>query len=118
MPPSLVLHSHNYTIITLARYNGNDRNTIFTSNDNDWVFGFKHMKTNFLYHKGFQLNSDTILVEPTLESTINDTLRPTPIKLLPTQVAPLSFGFKWSKPSADVTWKSDVINMTLYWSRL
>eukprot|EP01084_Bolivina_argentea_P212473 361171_1 len=30
MPVSLNLNKTNYTIITIARYNGNDRNTIFT----------------------------------------------------------------------------------------
>eukprot|EP01084_Bolivina_argentea_P234426 394675_1 len=37
IPSSLNLNKNNYTIATIARYNGNDRNTIFESNDSKWV---------------------------------------------------------------------------------
>eukprot|EP01084_Bolivina_argentea_P207463 353960_1 len=53
MPSALYLNKTNYTIMTVARYNGNDRDTIFISNDSKWIFGFANNKTNILYHDGF-----------------------------------------------------------------
>eukprot|EP01084_Bolivina_argentea_P309762 535852_1 len=52
IPPILNLNKTNYTIITIARYNGNDRDTIFTSNDGEWIFGFKNNTYNTIptYH--------------------------------------------------------------------
>eukprot|EP01084_Bolivina_argentea_P040880 75457_1 len=74
MPLSLSLDPNNYTIITLARYNGNDRNTIFVSTNSTWVFGFKDDKTNFL---------------PSNLPTTSPTLSPTS-KTLPPSTSPTS----------------------------
>eukprot|EP01084_Bolivina_argentea_P090034 162295_1 len=38
--------------MTVAKYNGNDRDTIFISNDTNWVFGFQNNKTNIVSHDG------------------------------------------------------------------
>eukprot|EP01084_Bolivina_argentea_P298572 514557_1 len=56
MHPLLGLNKNNYTIITIARYNGNDRNTIFISNDSKWIMGFENNKIDIVYHDGFKLN--------------------------------------------------------------
>eukprot|EP01084_Bolivina_argentea_P300400 517986_1 len=56
IPSLLSLNKKNYTIITIARYNGNDRNTIFISNDSKWTFGFQHNNTDILFHDGFRLD--------------------------------------------------------------
>eukprot|EP01084_Bolivina_argentea_P040879 75456_1 len=82
MPLSLSLDPNNYTIITLARYNGNDRNTIFVSTNSTWIFGFKDDKTNFL-----PTNLPT--TSPTLPPT-SETLPPTapPSTTAPTSTSP------------------------------
>eukprot|EP01083_Nonionella_stella_P026421 72714_1 len=57
MPPSLDLYQNDYTIISIARYNGNDRDTIFVSKDDDkeWIFGFQNASENIIYHDGIAL---------------------------------------------------------------
>eukprot|EP01084_Bolivina_argentea_P009844 18375_1 len=57
IPSSLHLSKFNYTMITIARYNGNNKDTIFVSDDSKWVFGFENNKTNIMYHDGMLLTS-------------------------------------------------------------
>eukprot|EP01084_Bolivina_argentea_P300401 517987_1 len=55
MPSQLKLNKQNYTIVTVARYNGNDNNTIFISHDSEWVFGFENNKYDVVYHEGIKI---------------------------------------------------------------
>eukprot|EP01083_Nonionella_stella_P231826 818362_1 len=57
VPSSLDLDKNNYTIISIARYNGNDRDTIFVSktDDKEWIFGFQNASENIIYHDGIAL---------------------------------------------------------------
>eukprot|EP01084_Bolivina_argentea_P032330 59809_1 len=71
----LSLNQNNYTIITVARYNGNDRNTIFVSNNSKWIFGFKNNQNDIIYHNGEQFKIINTL-EPTL-IPINESFEPT-----------------------------------------
>eukprot|EP01083_Nonionella_stella_P269731 912888_1 len=49
MPWFLSLMKRSYTIFTVARYNGNDRDTIFISNDKQWIHGFDSANINVAY---------------------------------------------------------------------
>eukprot|EP01083_Nonionella_stella_P217394 780542_1 len=57
MPSGLTLLHDNYTILTVARYNGNERGTIFVSDyDTRWIFGFENENTHILYHNGYPMH--------------------------------------------------------------
>eukprot|EP01083_Nonionella_stella_P110942 325033_1 len=55
MPPFLNLTKRSYSIITVARYNGNDRDTLFISNDKQWIHGFDNADINVAFHDGFAM---------------------------------------------------------------
>eukprot|EP01084_Bolivina_argentea_P290150 498335_1 len=51
MPFALNINKYNYTIIALARYNGNDHGSIFSSSNNELIFGFKNDSSDIIYHQ-------------------------------------------------------------------
>eukprot|EP01084_Bolivina_argentea_P036271 67140_1 len=81
MPSVLSLNKNNYTIITIVRYNGNDKNTIFVSDDGKSVFGFKNrnglqVNTNHStalspkYKNGWIINVDSTTVFRSQQQTL------------------------------------------------